>query len=186
MVVTGLRFAVVCRKLANIRHLSSQVGALRVSEVILYKWPGMRYLQMFSRIKFAQAAVAMVSMIPLSKGYIDGSVEGSTLALAGGGAVIISGIFFGVSAILQRFIGRITLSQKENEITISTISFWGRRTDLRFNVNDIVPFSDSNRDHSLFHRLEITGADSSYIYSLRFGYVMDKKLLDIFDIVNIK
>jgi hypothetical protein len=139
---------------------------------------------MFSRIKFAQAAVAVVSMIPLSKGYMDGSVEGQTLALAGGGAIAISSIFFGVSVFLQRFIGRVSLSSDQDKVTISTISFWGRRKDLTVKVEDIVPFRDTNSDRTLFHHLEVTGISRTFVYSLRYGHVLDKKLFDIIDMVN--
>lgn len=150
----------------------------RAEAVVLYKWPGMRYLQLFSRIKFAQASLAALAMLPLSTGYRSGAVETGTLLGAAAGATGITVGFFWLSAFLQRFVGRLAYDRQQNTLIVSTLNFWGRRQDLTFDATRIIPMTDSNRPGALLLHLQfVQRSERPFVYCLRYGRTQDPSLL---------
>ena len=147
-------------------------------EIVLYKWHRMRYVQFLTRIKFAQALVAVSAMIPLYAGYQGGTANLSTLVLGGCGASAITLLFFGLSLTLQRFIGLLRLDKTSDTVIISTLNFWGRRKDTSYCADSIIPYEDVNSSSSSwFQKLQFINEDKVYIYSLKYGHIPDVQLL---------
>lgn len=157
---------------------STYASCSRTDVVVLYKWPGMRYVQLFSRVKFAQASLAALAMVPLSMGYRSGVVEAVTLLGASAGASAITIGFFWLSAFLQRFVGKLAYDPEQNTLIVSTLNFWGRRQDLTFDARKIVPMADSNRPGSLLKHLQfVQRSGRPFVYCLRYGQTKDPSLL---------
>ena len=150
----------------------------RPDVVVLYTWPGMRYVQLFGRVKFAQASLAAMAMVPLWAGYKSGTVEAATLLGAAAGATAITVGFFWLSAFLQRFVGRLAYDRQRNTVIVSTLNFWGRRQDLAFDATRIVPMADSNRPGALLKHLQfVQHSERPFVYCLRYGRTHDPALL---------
>ena len=150
----------------------------RADLVVLYTWPGMRYVQLFGRVKFAQASLAALAMVPLSAGYRSGTVEAATLLGAAAGATAITVGFFWLSAFLQRFVGRMAYDRERNILVVSTLNFWGRRQDLAFDAARVVPMADSNRPGALLKHLQfVQRKERPFVYCLRYGRTQEPTLL---------
>lgn len=161
-------------RLSHQTTVGAYVSSARTDVVVLYKWPGMRYVQLFSRIKFAQASLAALAMVPLSLGYRAGVVETGTLLGAAAGATAITAGFFWLSVFLQRFIGRLAYDAGRKTLTVSTLNFWGRRQDFTFDTNRIVPMADSNRPGALLNHLQfVERSGRPFVYCLRYGRTHD-------------
>lgn len=157
---------------------STYASCSRTDVVVLYKWPGMRYVQLFCRVKFAQASLAALAMVPLSMGYRSGVVEAITLLGAAVGASAITVGFFWLSAFLQRFVGKLTYDPEQNTLIVSTLNFWGRRQDLTFDATRIVPMADFNRPGSLLKHLQfVERSGRPFVYCLRYGQTQNPSLL---------
>lgn len=56
------------------------------------------------------------------------------------------------------------------------MDFLGRRRDLELHLKELVPFSDNNTSKSAIKTLE-TLSNGKYLYSLKYGRVLDPQLL---------
>ena len=165
-------------RLSHQTKTSAYISSTRTEVVVLYRWPGMRYVQLFSRVKFAQASLAALALVPLSMGYRSGAVEIGTLLGAAAGATAITVGFFWLSVVLQRFVGRLAYDAGRNTLTVSTLNFWGRRQDFTFDRARIVPIADSNRPGALLNHLQfVERSGRPFVYCLRYGQTQHPALL---------
>lgn len=178
---------------AHVRWITS-----RRREIVFYKWPTIRYLQVASRLKVPtsprgahvitlvshlppqiyQVAGMLALLGPATHWYRSGLITTQTLVSAWGAGLGTTAAFLVLSYYIRRFVGEMALCPTSRQLRVSLISFWGRRRELVFPLNQVVPFPDSQTARpSRFQVLEIVGSDWRMLYSLRHGHVLQAQLM---------
>ena len=147
-------------------------------EVLFYRWPTMRHFRLISKIKIYQVSL-MFALVPPAL-YWYGVDEITTGALMGGGVALTgtSAILGILSYYFSRVAGEMRYNPRSDTLRISTLSFWGNRKESKFPAAGVVNFADSQtRTGGAFQRLEVEGHQTVFLWSLKYGRVLDFELL---------
>ena len=172
----------VRRKYSSIQPPSSRSvarhGDRAADTVVLYRWPTMRHFRFISRLKVYQVSAMLLLLPPMTYLYLHGDITSKTMIYASVAAVGTTGVLFTLSYYFRRVVGEMAYVRPSNQLRLSTLTFIGGRRDLHFNVEDIIPFADSQlRMGGAVQRLEFKGHPEVYLYSLKYGRVLDFELL---------
>lgn len=116
---------------------------------------------------------------PMGHWYHTGMVGGNTLVYGCGGMLGATGVLVLLSYYFQRFVGQLTYLPEQHALKVSTLTFMGRRRDRVFPVESIAPFADSqSRAGGVLQVLEVAGGEEAFLYSLHYGTILDKELLN--------
>ena len=67
---------------------------------------------------------------------------------------------------------------QDDTLRVSALTFWGHRKEVEFPANDVVTFVESqSRMGGAFQQLEVKGLDRTFLWSLRYGRVLNLDLL---------
>ena len=117
---------------------------------------------------------------PMSYMYIHGDVTAKLMTYASLAAVGTTGVLLLVSHYLRKVIGEMAYvkSCDQDQLRLSTLTFFGGRRDLNFDLKDVVPFADSQvRMGGAIQRLEVNNHPEIFLYSLKYGRVLNFDLL---------
>ena len=87
----------------------------------------------------------------------------------------------------RKFVGIVYYHPKKDAVCISHLTFWGQRQDSYFDIQDIVPLTDSEGDLSDIYLVIRTYSDpkSKYWLTIKYGEILDKdKFYNVFGHVN--
>lgn len=169
--------------LLNNNHSSSNVSSppppTTVSDtVVLYRWPTMRHFSFISRLKVYQVTIMLLLLPPMGYMCLHGDITTKTMFYATVATLGTTGVLFVLSHYFRRVVGEMTFVQSSNQLRLSTLTFAGRRRNLEFDVEDIVPFLDSQlRMGGVIQRLEFRNHPEVFLYSLKYGRILDFALL---------
>ena len=111
---------------------------------------------------------------PISYMYLTGSIEARSVVYATLASTGTAAVLFILSHYFTRVVGEMTYITARECLRISTLTFAGRRRDLEFNIDDVVPYLDSQtRVGGAIQRLEINNYPEIFLYSLKYGRVLD-------------
>lgn len=117
---------------------------------------------------------------PMGYMYLHGDITSKSLFYASTAAVGTSAVLLTLSYYFRRVIGEMAYVESSNQLRLSTLTFTGRRRNIEFNVEDVVPFSDSQlRVGGAIQRLELRNHPEVFLYSLKYGRILDLELLQI-------
>ena len=119
-------------------------------------------------------------LAPVTHWYCAGVVGVESLVCAWSAGLATSAGFCLLSYYLRRFVGEMALlpDPTHRKLRVSLLTFWGRRRELVFPLEQVVPFSDSQtRLRGIFQTLEVAGSGWRMLYSLRHGQVLDAAAL---------
>lgn len=89
-----------------------------------------------------------------------------------------TGILVFLSNYFSQLAGQLAYNPTKNTLKISTLTFWGKRRELEFPVERVVGFVESQtRMGGAIQRLEIQGHGEVFLWSLRYGRVLNLELL---------
>ena len=115
---------------------------------------------------------------PMGYMYLHGDITTKTMSYATVATLGTTGVLFVLSHYFRRVVGEMTFVQSSNQLRLSTLTFAGRRRNLEFDVEDIVPFLDSQlRMGGAIQRLELRNHPEVFLYSLKYGRILDFALL---------
>ena len=138
----------------------------------------MRHLRFISRLKIYQVTCVLLLLPPLTHWYSTGLVSGHTVVCAWGAAVGTTAVLGLLSHYFRRFVGEMAVQPATSTLQVSTLTFLGGRRDLVFPLDHVVPFSDSqSKSGGHFQTLEVSGQRETFLYSLRHGRILDRKLM---------
>ncbi len=141
---------------------------------VFYRWPTMRHFRFISRFKVYQVSAVILLLPPVTYWYSLGHVGGVALLGAWSAALGTTAVFCVISTYFRRFVGEMAFLPSTCSLRVSTLTFMGGRRDLVFPVDDIVPFDDSQVGvGGAFQRLEVQGHRGVFLYSLKYGVVLD-------------
>ncbi|XP_015681463.1 transmembrane protein 186 [Protobothrops mucrosquamatus] len=160
------------------QHDPKPQSSLENSEkfTLIYRFPSIRLLKLFSRLKVLQTGLALVVLPPLW--YLHG-INQVTFAQG----FYATGLFsftlvflYALSFFLQRVIGFMYLSESRTLLKISHLTFWGKRRDFCCPVESVVALEveggESNR-----HLLKFRQQDQKKVlyFSLLWGQVVNQE-----------
>ena len=149
---------------------------------VLYKYPKIKYMRLFSRLKTYQIIFMACMCYPLYTSYIEDLITKPVFISGLTGCVGTSVAFILFSYFSMRVVGQLAINESENAIRISRLTFYGSRVEDYFNVDDILPWTDMSMDNDIrkvFQRLYLQsekGRVSTYLYSLKYGRLSNKHL----------
>ena len=157
----------------NVRLFATEKAEMpkQMTEFIpAYMFPGIRVARMICKLKLAQTGVvACIAGVSIAT-----NTEVELLLASGGIALVMLGI---MGEFFRKLIGIIYLDPKTDRVKISHLNFWGNRVDKIFNVNDIIPISDTKEvANNIFVKLQFYDKDLKPLYlSIKLGKILDKK-----------
>ena len=138
----------------------------------------MRHFRFISRLKVYQVSVMLIMLPPMTYMYLNGDVTGKSMAYAAVAAAGTTAVLLVLSYFFRRVVGEMAYVSSTNRLRVSTLTFFGGRRDLYFKVDDVIPFADSQlREGKAVKRLEVKDHPEVFLYSLKYGRILDNKLL---------
>ena len=154
--------------------------------VVFYRWPNMKLLRVLSRLKMYQVVTMTTLLCPLTYWYNVGNVSSYVVWCAYSSTLGVTAMLCAMSYAFSRLVGELSYCERNETIQLSTLTFFGRRTNSQFPARAIVPFSEGRRGltKSTFLRLDVTKPQGVYYYSIKYGRILDwelmKKALEIY------
>lgn len=168
------------RNFGSERKKSPSASTLVKDNLVLYRFKWMKQLRFISRVKILHVAVVIILTWPMSLWYFSGLISLPTLVSASFGALGTTGGLVGLSFFFRRVVGEISVNERNLDITISSLSFWGNRCDRTFPLTNVVPLSDSGIDvKNAFHRLELYDCKIVYLLNLRHCKIFDEMFFSV-------
>lgn len=147
--------------------------------IVLYQWPTMKHFRFISRLKVYQVSAMLLMLPPMAHMYVNGDVTGKSLVYATVAAFGTTGVLLVLSYYFRRVVGEMAYVPSTNHLRVSTLTFVGGRRDLYFKVDDVIPFADAQlREGRTIKRLEVKGHPEVFLYSLKYGRILDFELLN--------
>ncbi|KAF2354113.1 hypothetical protein FHG87_015134, partial [Trinorchestia longiramus] len=141
----------------------------------IYKFPHIALSQAVCRLKILQTALTVI-FIPCV--YVFSPVSASPVQLAGlVGIGAFACLMLGVMGeIFRKFVGIIYYNPHKNQVCVAHLTFWGDRHNSYYDVNDVVPFRDMERNvNDVYLKLRFYSKPSlSYWITLRYGMIIHK------------
>ena len=165
---------VVDKKSGSINNLTPQ------DSLVLYRFKWIKQLRFISRVKIAHVAVVISLTWPMSLWYSSGLISFPTLVCAIAGAAGTTAGLVALSFFFRRVVGELSFDENAQEVTISSLSFWGNRCNRTFPLTSLVPLSDSGIDmKNTFHRLEVHNSKDVYLLNLRYCKIFDEMFFSV-------
>lgn len=160
------------------RHNSTEIASNKLMETnkkgVLYRYKWIKQLRLISRVKILHVLVVSGLTAPMCVWYSSGVVSGPVVFTAVFAASATTVGLFALSYFFRRVIGELSYDETTDEITISSLTFWGNRRNVVLPLSSLVPLSERGfSDKNLFHRLERYETDFVYLLNLRHGKIYD-------------
>lgn len=141
--------------------------------IVFYQWPTIRHFRLLSRGKLYQVVLMALFLPPATISYQQGTLPGSTLTaayVAAGGTLTV---LLSLSYIFTRVIGQMAYYPDTHQVGVSTLTFLGDRRNILVDPRHILPLGG----RGLLQRLEIVGHRGTFVYSIRYGRVLNAELM---------
>ncbi|RMX56496.1 hypothetical protein pdam_00014924 [Pocillopora damicornis] len=121
---------------------------------------------------------------PITYWYLCGDISLNSFICAVTGATGTTAGFVALSYFFRRIIGELSFHEATQQVTISSLTFWGNRRNRTFHLESFVPISDSGIDlNNFFHTLEVYGCKDnrkeSYLLNFRHCKIFDGKFFTV-------
>lgn len=167
------------------RHNSTEIPPSKElqssSKEVLYRYKWIKQLRFISRVKILHVLVVSGLTGPMCVWYSNGIVNGSVLFTTIFAASATTAGLFALSFFFRRVIGELSYDKTNDEVIISSLTFWGNRRNIVLPITTLMPMSDRGfNDKNLFHRVERYGDDFVHLLNLRHGKIYNyDKLLEV-------
>ncbi|NXS29576.1 TM186 protein, partial [Pomatostomus ruficeps] len=149
---------------------------------LVYRFPGIKYCRILSRLKLLQTATSVVMLPPICYLYLQGQVSPSVLIYTTGIAVFAGAMLYGMSYFFRRIIGLIYLSETGRTVRVAHLTFWGRRNDIYCPIETVVTLDEvgDSKNELLLQFKRCNSTDTLY-FTIRYGQIVDRqKFTEIF------
>ena len=147
---------------------------------VLYRFKWTKHLRFISRVKILHVAVVTSLTWPMSYWYFNGIISLYSLTCAITGAAGTTAGLVALSYFFRRVVGELSFDEDTQQVTISSLTFWGNRCNTTFPLTSLVPLSDSGINFkNTFHRLEVNGCSDVYLLNLRHCNIFHEKFFSV-------
>ena len=138
----------------------------------------MKHFRFVSKVKVYQVGF-MAALFPLTvHWHSTGIITAEEFAYGGVALVGTGAVLAIVSYYFRKLAGEMRYDPNTDTVSISTLTFWGNRRNLVFPADRVVMFVESQTHMGgAFQQLEIVGHKETFLWSLRYGRVVDLELL---------
>ena len=163
------------------RHKYGTSSSLNPKEdQVLYRFKWTKHLRFISRVKIFHVAVVTSLIWPMSYWYFNGVITLAHLSYAITGAAGTTAGLVVLSYFIRRVVGEVSFDESTQQVTISSLTFWGNRVNRTFPLANLVPLSDSGINlKNSFHRLEVNGFTNVYLINLRHCKILHEKFFSV-------
>ncbi|NXI39025.1 TM186 protein, partial [Galbula dea] len=149
---------------------------------LVYRFPGIKYCRVLSRLKLLQTATTVAILPPIAYLYLQDQVSQNALVFSGGIAFFAGAMLYGMSYFLRRIIGFIYLNEAGHTVRVAHLTFWGRRNDIYCPKETVMTLDEvgDNKGEILLQFKRYNSTDILY-FTLKYGQIVDRqKFTEIF------
>ncbi|NXS10456.1 TM186 protein, partial [Neodrepanis coruscans] len=149
---------------------------------LVYRFPGIKYCRVLSRLKLLQTATTIGMLPPICYLYLQGQVSQNIFLYTTGIAVFAGGMLYAMSYFFRRIIGFIYLSESGQTVRVAHLTFWGRRNDIYCPVDTVVTLDEvgDSKQELLLQFKRYNSTDILY-FTVKYGQIVDRqKFIHIF------
>ncbi|KFV66083.1 Transmembrane protein 186, partial [Dryobates pubescens] len=143
---------------------------------LVYRFPGIKYCRMLSRLKLLQTATTMIMLPPITYLYLQDQVSQSVFLYTSGIALFAGAMLYAMSYFLRRIIGFIYLNETGQTVKVAHLTFWGRRSDLYCPKETVVPLDEvgDSKEELLLQFKRYNSRDILY-FTIKYGQIVDRQ-----------
>lgn len=143
---------------------------------LVYKFPGIKYCRVLSRLKLLQTAASVVMLPPICYLYLQGQVSQNILFYTTGIAVFAGAMLYGMSYFFRRIIGLIYLSESGRTVRVAHLTFWGRRNDIYCPIETVVTLDDvGDTKEELLLQFKRSNSTDTLYFTIKYGQIVDRQ-----------
>ncbi|XP_067407389.1 transmembrane protein 186 [Emydura macquarii macquarii] len=143
---------------------------------LVYRFPGIKYCRMFSRMKLLQTGITIVTLPPVYHLYLQEQVSQDVLLYATGIACFAAAMLYGISYFLRRMIGLMYLNEAGTIVKVAHLTFWGRKKVIYCPVETVMTLSDTgDAMNELLLQFKQYNSTQVLYFTLKFGHIVDKQ-----------
>ncbi|NXK44318.1 TM186 protein, partial [Chauna torquata] len=149
---------------------------------VVYRFPGIKYCRVLSRLKLLQTATTLVVLPPVCYLYLQDQVSQTVLLYTTGIACFAGAMLYGMSYFFRRIIGLIYLSETGRTVKVAHLTFWGRRNDIYCPIETVMTLDEVGdvKGELLLQFKRYNSTDILY-FTIKFGQIVDReKFVQIF------
>ncbi|XP_035195712.1 transmembrane protein 186 [Oxyura jamaicensis] len=149
---------------------------------VVYRFPGIKYCRVLSRLKLLQTATTLAVLPPVCYLYLQGQVSQTVLLYTTGIAFFAGVMLYGMSYFFRRIIGFIYLSETGRTVRVAHLTFWGRRNDIYCPLETVMTSNEAGdvKGEVLLQFKRYNSKDTLY-FTTKYGQVVDRqKFREIF------
>uniref|UniRef100_A0A8D2QIW5 Transmembrane protein 186 n=1 Tax=Zonotrichia albicollis TaxID=44394 RepID=A0A8D2QIW5_ZONAL len=152
-------------------------GTLLTEEFkLVYRFPGIKYCRILSRLKLLQTATSMIMLPPICYLYLQGQVSQNILLYTTGIAVFAGAMLYGMSYFFRRIIGLIYLSETGQTVRVAHLTFWGRRNDIYCPIDTVVTLDEvGDSKDELLHQFKRYNSTDTLYFTIKYGQIVDRQ-----------
>ncbi|NWX33174.1 TM186 protein, partial [Notiomystis cincta] len=143
---------------------------------LVYRFPGIKYCRVLSRLKLLQTATSVVMLPPICYLYLQGQVSQNILFYTAGIAVFAGAMLYGMSYFFRRIIGLIYLSESGQTVRVAHLTFWGKRNDIYCPIETVVTLDEvgDSKEELLLQFKRYNSSDTLY-FTIKYGQIVDRQ-----------
>ncbi|NWX11966.1 TM186 protein, partial [Aegotheles bennettii] len=143
---------------------------------LVYRFPGIKYCRVLSRLKLLQTATTMVMLPPICYLYLQEQVSQNVLLYTTGVALFAGAMLYGMSYFFRRIIGLIYFSETSRTVRVAHLTFWGRRKDIYCPLETVMTLDEvgDSKGELLLQFKRCNSTDVLY-FTIKFGQIVDRQ-----------
>ncbi|KFP71537.1 Transmembrane protein 186, partial [Acanthisitta chloris] len=143
---------------------------------LVYRFPGIKYCRVLSRLKLLQTAISVVMLPPICYLYLQDQVSQNIFLYTTGLAVFAGAMLYGMSYFFRRIIGLIYLSENGQTVRVAHLTFWGKRNDVYCPIETVMTLDDTGdrKEEPLLQFKRYNSTDTLY-FTIKYGQIVDRQ-----------
>ncbi|XP_071426789.1 transmembrane protein 186 [Pithys albifrons albifrons] len=143
---------------------------------LVYRFPGIKYCRVLSRLKLLQTATTAVMLPPIWYLYLQDQVSQNILLYTTGLVAFAGAMLYGMSYFFRRIIGLIYLSESGQTVRVAHLTFWGRRNDIYCPIETVVTLDEvgDSKEEPLVQFKRYNSTDILY-FTIKYGKIVDRE-----------
>ncbi|XP_072734355.1 transmembrane protein 186 [Ciconia boyciana] len=143
---------------------------------LVYRFPGIKYCRVLSRLKLLQTATTVVMLPPICYLYLQDQVSQNVLLYTTGVALFAGAMLYGMSYFFRRIIGLIYLNETSHTVKVAHLTFWGRRNDIYCPLETVMTLGEvgDSKGELLLQFKRYNSTDILY-FTIKFGQIVDRQ-----------
>ncbi|XP_039347111.1 transmembrane protein 186 isoform X2 [Mauremys reevesii] len=143
---------------------------------LVYKFPGIKYCRIFSRMKLLQTALTVVILPPVYHLYLQEQVSQGFVLYVTGTACFAAAMLYGISYFLRRMIGLMYLNEAGTMVKVAHLTFWGRKKEIYCPVESVMTLGDTgDAKNEVLLQFKQHNSTQVLYFTLKFGHIVDKQ-----------